>query len=155
MKQPVRTLTNKLKEKKLTISFAESMTCGLLSHKMGTVKGTSDFFRGSIVCYNERVKISVLKIRKSLIDTYTAESQQVTEQLATNLQRIIPADICAAVTGLATAENESSKGAGTVYFAFVYKRKLYKAKKKFNGRPLIIREKAMNYLFRFISKSLK
>src|SRR5436190_13810781 len=103
MKRYVQQLANFLKEHELTIAFAESMTCGLLSHKLGSVSGASDILMGSIVCYNEKVKNHSLKIKKSLIDKYTAESQQVTDAMASNLRKIITADIHAAITGLATS----------------------------------------------------
>jgi len=42
MKRAEQILANFLKENGLTISFAESITCGLASHKLGSVSGTSE-----------------------------------------------------------------------------------------------------------------
>src|SRR6185436_17785343 len=103
MKRPEQILANTLKEKKLTIAFAESMTCGLAAHKLGTIRDTSDVFVGSVICYNENVKTNILKVSKKLIRKHTAESQKVTDALALNLCKIIKADIHAAITGLAAA----------------------------------------------------
>ncbi len=157
MKRPVQILVNYLKEKNLTIAFAESITCGLVSHKLGTVNGTSDVFRGSVICYDESVKINLLKVKKGMIKKYTSESQHVTDALAINLGREIKADIHASITGLAApgGSETKSKPVGTVFFSFRYMKKLYRTKKKFTGSPLQIKKNACEHLFKFITHHIK
>jgi nicotinamide-nucleotide amidase len=157
MKREERILANFLKEHKLKIAFAESMTCGLLAHKLGTVNGTADFFSGSIVCYDPLVKTKLLKIKKRLIERYTCESQQVTDALAFNLRKIIPADVHAALTGLAAAggSESRSKPVGTVFYSVVLGKRSYKMRKIFKGSPLQIRKRASAYFFKFIYDRLK
>jgi len=156
VKRHEQILVNYLKEHKLTIAFAESITCGLVTHKFGTISGTSDVLSGSIICYNKNVKTGLLKIKESLINKHTAESQIVTDELARQLSKIIAADIHAAVTGLASSGGSEtrSKPVGTVFFSFLYRRKIYKKKTKFNGSPLQIKEKACRQLFKFITTRL-
>jgi PncC family amidohydrolase len=67
MKSIVNQLVKLLIERKLTIALAESVTCGLASHQLNIVKGTSDAFMGSVICYNEKVKTDLLKVKPSLI----------------------------------------------------------------------------------------
>src|ERR1051325_1459132 len=109
MKRPEQALADLLKENELTIAFAESMTCGLAAHKLGTVPDTSEILMGSIVCYCEDVKCGILKIKKQLIKKHTAESQIVTDLLAKNLKKLIKADIHAAITGLASHGGTETK----------------------------------------------
>lgn len=157
MKRPEQTLANLLKERELTIAFAESMTCGLLAHKLGTIAGTSDVLVGSIVCYQSKIKTSVLGIKKSLIKKHTAESQVVTDKLVKGLSKVIKADIYAAITGLAAAggTETKSKPVGTVFCSFLYKNKTHKLKKHFTGSPLEIKEKACAEFFKFIAREIK
>lgn len=157
MKRPEQILINLLKEKKLTIAFAESITCGLATHKLGTVSGTSDVLMGSIICYNEKVKTALLGISNQMLKKYTAESQEVTNMLAKNLQKVIKADVYAAITGLAASGGSETKNkpVGTTFFAVRIKGKLYSRKKCFHGRPLDIKKKACNELYRFIVKELR
>ena len=157
MKRPEQLLGSLLKEKKLTIAFAESMTCGMAAHTLGTVSGTSEFFKGSIVCYNEAVKTELLGVNKNLIKQYSAESQKVTDALAKNLKRLIAADVHAAVTGLAApgGSETAKKPVGTVFYSIYYKNKFFRMKKLFNGSPLTIRKKACDELFKFIVKEIK
>ncbi len=78
-------LANQLKANKLTIAFAKSMICGLMSHKLSNINGASEILKGSIICYDKSVKSHLLKIKKEILDKYTCESQKVTDELATNL----------------------------------------------------------------------
>jgi nicotinamide-nucleotide amidase len=156
MKRPEQALAGLLKKKELTIAFAESMTCGLAAHKLGTVPDTSEILMGSIVCYCEDVKCGILKIKKQLIKKHTAESQVVTDQLARNLKRLIKADIHAAITGLASPGGTETKAkpVGTVFISFIFKKKLHRHKKRFYGSPNTIKEKACKAMFSFIAKEL-
>jgi nicotinamide-nucleotide amidase len=87
MKRPEQKLLNFLKDHHLTIAFAESMTCGMAAMRIGNVSGTSEVFAGSIVCYDTSVKTGLLKIAVRTIKKYTAESQQVTDNLAKHLTK--------------------------------------------------------------------
>ena len=65
MKRIVNVLVKSMKAKGLTIALAESVTCGLASHQLNIVKGTSEILIGSVVCYNEKVKTGLLGIQSS------------------------------------------------------------------------------------------
>ena len=145
-------LVKLLQEKKLTLALGESMTCGLASHQLSVVKGTSEVFKGSIVCYHEEVKTSLLKVSRKLIDKYSAESQQATDSIAINLKRIIKADIHAAITGLAAngGSETRNKPVGTVFFTVCFANRVHRQRKVFRGTPLQIHKKACNGLYEFI-----
>lgn len=155
-----RTATNLIKlliDKRLTIAFAESVSCGLVTHQLNTVKGTSEVLKGSIICYSEEVKIKLMKIPKKLIDEHTAESQIITDKLALNLHKLINANICAAITGLSSPGGSecASKPVGTVFYAVFFKNKLYRQRKGFRGSPLEIKRKACENFYKFIYKTLQ
>jgi nicotinamide-nucleotide amidase len=157
MKRPSQTLADFLRKKKLTIAFAESITCGLAAHRLGTVSGTSDFFIGSIVCYDESVKTSLLKIKETLLQKYSAESQEVTDALSKNLKQLINADIHVAITGLASpgGSETATKPVGTVFYSICFKKRIYRMRKKFNGSPLAIKKKACDELYKLIVNRLR
>jgi nicotinamide-nucleotide amidase len=152
MHEEVNAFVKKLKEKELTLALAESVTCGMATHKLGTYKGTSDVLAGSIVCYTPEVKNKLLKVPLKTIKKYTCESMEVTKALSINLSKLIKADIHAATTGLASSGGSETKDkpVGTVFFCIYYKNKAHKFKRKFNGSPLQIREKACLELYRLI-----
>lgn len=76
----------------------------------------------------------------------------MTNALAKKLRKLIKADICAAITGLAAPGGSETKDkpVGTVFFSVLYKGKLYKQKKKLKGTPVQIKKKACRKLYHFI-----
>lgn len=153
----VNSFVKQLKEKKLTLALAESITCGMATQKLATCFGTSDVLAGSIVCYTPEVKNQLLKVPKATIKKHTCESTAVTEILAKNLSRLIKADIHAAITGLASkgGSETKEKPVGTVFFSIQYKNKIFNFKKLFRGSPTDVKEKACLQLYKFIIKSIK
>lgn len=148
----VHKLVRILKEKKLTIGLAESVTCGMAAYKLSNVKGISAVLRGSIACYTPEVKMALFGISKSMIEKYTCESMQVTQALVTQLPDLIPADLYVAVTGLASADGSESKNkpVGTAFICVRYKNKVYKTKHVFRGTPIQIKDKICLALYRFV-----
>ncbi|HEY0030814.1 MAG TPA: nicotinamide-nucleotide amidohydrolase family protein [Bacteroidia bacterium] len=152
MDRRINSFVKTLQEKELTVAFAESVTCGMVAHKLATCIGTSDVLKGSIVCYSSEVKSALMKIPKKAIIKHSAESKEVTDLLAKKLQRLIKADIHAALTGLASeggSENKQ-KPPGTVFMSVIYKKKLYSKRRLFKGSPLQIRRKACMAIFEMI-----
>jgi nicotinamide-nucleotide amidase len=153
----VTKLVRTLKKKRWKLALAESMTGGLAAHEMAGAMGTSDVFTGSIVCYSPEAKKSALGISQTMIDKYTTESQEVTDALAKNLQRVIRADIYASVTGLASpgGSETKEKPVGTVFFSLKLGRKILRRRKVFSGSPLKIRKKACKELYSFITEKVQ
>jgi nicotinamide-nucleotide amidase len=152
MRSLANTLIKTFRENELTIALAESMTCGLAAHQLSTVKGTSDVLRGSIVCYHPDVKTDLIGVSNSLIKKYSAESQQVTDELAKKLKKLIDADFHAAITGLASGGSSEEKGKppGTVFFTVIYKGKVHRERKVFRGTPLQIRKRSCVQLYEML-----
>lgn len=142
MASKINHLLKKIKSKKLKLAFAESMTCGLISYKLNTLKNTNDFFSGSVICYDKNVKMKLLRVPPLLIYKYSDVSKQVTEVLARNLSGLIRADLYGAVTGLATSDQTSNHKKGTVFLSVYNGTKVKTVKHQFRGTPLQIKKKA-------------
>jgi nicotinamide-nucleotide amidase len=156
MDKRISTFIKTLKEKQVTVAFAESVTCGLAAHKLSTCPGTSEVFVGSIVCYTEEVKKKLFGVSSKCIENFTCESMEVTQALAKKLPSLLQADVYAAVTGLASAGGSETyeKPVGTIFFCIYYKQKFYKKIRHFKGSPLTIRKKACIELYRFVLSKL-
>ncbi len=144
-----------LKKKKIRLAFAESVTCGMIAHKLCTVKGTSDIFMGSIVCYHPKVKTSLLAVPKKLIKKHSAESAEVTEELARNLHDVIDADYYGAITGVAVDNPTAIHPTGTIFLCVFDGKKVFSERKLFRGSPLEIRNKACDAMFQLIKQRIK
>ena len=55
-------LINNLKSKKMTISFAESCTGGLMASTLVSVSGASSVFEYGFVVYSAKAKNEILKV---------------------------------------------------------------------------------------------
>ena len=117
-------LINKLKKKKLKISFAESCTGGLLAKSITSINGASKVFNLSIVTYSNYSKSSVLKVPKRIINKFGAVSEECCLSMVKNLTKISKSQINVSVTGIAGPKGGSkSKPVGLVYIGINYKGK--------------------------------
>ena len=71
-------LLNNLKqlciEKGVSIAVAESCTAGLIASKLTTLPGSSSYFNGGVVAYQNEIKIKILGVSQSIIDEKTEVS---------------------------------------------------------------------------------
>ncbi len=56
-----------LKKSKKTVAVAESLTGGLISSRLTSQPGSSEFFVGGIVCYTNRIKVMELGVPANVI----------------------------------------------------------------------------------------
>ncbi|MDX5482542.1 MAG: CinA family protein, partial [Hymenobacteraceae bacterium] len=98
-----------LKDKNLTVAFAESCTAGMLASEFVKAKGSNGVLKGSIVAYLPEVKKKLLHVKQETLDLYTAESQQVTNEMVMGLKKQLDADISIATTGLAGEGGSETK----------------------------------------------
>jgi len=107
-----------LREKGLTLATAESCTGGYLAHKITTISGSSDYFKGSIIAYSNEVKENVLKVNKSDLEEHGAVSKSVVMQMAENVREILNSDYGIATSGIAGPDGGSEeKPVGTIWIA--------------------------------------
>ncbi len=95
-----------LRDRGLTVSFAESATGGLLSALFSKISGVSSVFKGSIVSYSNEAKISLLDVDKSAIEEYGAVSRTVSRQMAMGARERFSSDIGVGITGIAGPSGE-------------------------------------------------
>jgi len=109
---------NLLKSKNITISTAESCTGGNIAHMLTSVAGSSEYFKGAVVAYDNEVKANVLKVSQDDLDTYGAVSEPVVQQMAVGARRLLKTDVSVAVSGIAgPTGGTDEKPVGTVWIA--------------------------------------
>lgn len=106
-----------LKERKLTISAAESCTGGEIAHLITTVPGSSEYFLGSVTSYAISVKEAVLGVSGALIRDNGVVSAPVAEAMAEGVKRLTGSDYSVATTGFADSTGNEHEGPGTVWVA--------------------------------------
>ena len=138
-----------LTKKGKTIATAESLTGGKIAASLVSIPGSSKYFLGSIIAYQEDLKVELLNVSKEHIKTYTTVSAEVAEQMAKGALEKFTTDYSIAVTGNAgpTTDN-NDKTVGLVYIAIAGKEGVKSFEFNF-GQP---REKVIN---KTVNKSLE
>lgn len=149
-------IVTKLRDQNLTVAFAESSTAGLAASEFAKAKGTSDVFIGSMVTYSAEAKQKVLGVKKETLELYSAESQQVTNEMVMGLHKLLKADVCVAVTGLCGAggSENSEKPVGSTFLAIFCAGKVEEYREIFDGDFSNIRKQTVDYIFQKIDQSL-
>ena len=131
----MKNLVKKLIQKKLKISFAESCTGGMLVSSITSISGASKVFNLGLITYSNQSKISVLKVKKSIIQKYGAVSSECCEAMVKNLSKISKAQINVSVTGIAGPNGGTkSKPVGLVYIGVKKGNKLLITKSLFKKK---------------------
>lgn len=126
---------NKLIQKKLTISVAESCTGGLLSSYLTSLPRASNYFQNGLITYSNKSKIKLLKVNKKIIEKYGAVSQQCCEKMVQNLSRITNSKINISITGIAGPGGGSKlKPVGLVYIGLKKSKKVIISKNIFKQK---------------------
>ena len=90
-----------LKEKKLTISTAESCTGGLVSSRLTDISGSSDYIKLNFVTYANQAKHDILGVTFETLDNFGAVSEECAYEMANGLQKVTGCDIALCTTGIA------------------------------------------------------
>jgi nicotinamide-nucleotide amidase len=105
-------------ERNLTLVTAESCTGGALSVLLSEAPGASDRFHGGFVVYTKQNKTAALGIPEILFKEHTAVSDAVAKAMAMGALASSPADLAAAITGVAGPEpDEDGNPVGLVHVA--------------------------------------
>jgi nicotinamide-nucleotide amidase len=107
-----------LRDRRATVSVAESCTGGMLGERLTSVPGSSDYFVGGCITYADAMKVELLGVPAEVLKEHGAVSQETAEAMATGARRRTASTYALAVTGIAGPDGGSeSKPVGTVYIA--------------------------------------
>lgn len=88
-------------QKKTTLAVAESLTGGLVMHRLCQIPGISEFFFGGCVAYANEAKVKQLGVPAELIDQHGAVSAEVAQAMATGTRVQFGAQWAVSTTGIA------------------------------------------------------
>lgn len=107
-----------LKDNDKTLAVAESCTGGQLGMTITSVPGSSAFFLGGIIAYDNEVKVSQLDVDASLIEAHGAVSEECALAMARGCRQRFASGYALAVTGIAGPDGGTEdKPVGTVFIA--------------------------------------
>ena len=131
-----------LTKKKLTLSFAESCTGGLLASSITSISGSSKVFNMGLVTYSNNAKIKLLQVPKKTITNYGAVSYETCLLMVKNLSKISKSNISISITGVAGPNGGTKeKPVGLVYIGLKKGRKTIINKNLFKNKKSILIQK--------------
>lgn len=132
----------------LTMSTAESCTGGKIASMITSVPGSSAWYRGSVVAYDNSVKTGVLGVDPETIRIHGAVSSETAEAMARGVRLITGSDYSIAVTGIAGPTGGTpEKPVGAVWIAVASDRGIVTEKHIFaDDRIINIRRSATTAL---------
>jgi len=108
-----------LQEKGKTISTAESCTGGYLAHLLTSIAGSSAYYKGSVISYDNTIKEQILKVNRITLDNHGAVSRETVTEMLQGLFDSMQTDYGIAVSGIMGPSGGSKeKPTGTVWIAY-------------------------------------
>ena len=108
-----------LKQKGMTIATAESCTGGRLAAALNALSGSSAYYKGSVVAYDNTIKEKVLGVQHSTLMELGAVSEQTVRQMAEGVRALMHTDYAIATSGIAGPTGGTpDKPVGTVWIAW-------------------------------------
>lgn len=144
-----------LRAKGLTVGTVESATGGLLSARIISVPGASDYCRGGIVAYHNEVKISLAGVKYATLLAFGAVSSRVAEEMASGGRQRLGVDICLSDTGIAgPGADGTDKPTGLFYIGLATSEGARNRKYVFKGNRQQNRESAVRAALEWLVEEL-
>ncbi|MEO6833244.1 MAG: CinA family nicotinamide mononucleotide deamidase-related protein [Chitinophagaceae bacterium] len=105
--------------KGVTLGLAESCTGGDIANRFTQIMGSSQFFNGSIVCYQTEVKERLLGVAKLTLAEHSVYSEEVALEMARGASVALGASVGFGITGLLSGFPEGNIPVGTICMAAV------------------------------------
>ena len=83
-----------------TLSTAESCTAGRIGSVITAVPGSSNYYKGGIICYADEIKEELLKVDHNIIEEQTAVCE-VVRQMVLGANELFHTDYAVAISGFA------------------------------------------------------
>lgn len=102
----------------LSIATAESCTGGAVAAAITSVPGSSGYFHGSIIAYQNKIKSEILKVKDDTLQKHGAVSEETVVEMAEGVKNVLGTDIGLSCSGIAgPGGGTAEKPVGTVWIA--------------------------------------
>jgi nicotinamide-nucleotide amidase len=107
-----------LTKRNMTVSTAESCTGGLVAQLITSIAGSSTYFRGSVIAYDNQIKKKILQVDPAILSTMGAVSEETVRAMVKGIIKIMETDFAIATSGImGPGGGSKEKPVGTVWIA--------------------------------------
>lgn len=119
-------VVRELKERKMTLSTAESCTAGIISKRVTDIPGSSRVFEMGAATYSSNKKSDMLGVSEKIIQRYGAVSPEAAAAMAVGARRLAGSTLAVSTTGIAGPGGGTPlKPVGLVYIALADKENVW------------------------------
>lgn len=148
-------LLQALRERRLTLSTAESCTGGMLGAMLTAIPGSSDVYKGGVVSYCNEVKHNLLGVPQELLDEFGAVSWQVAEAMAKGAAKACRASAGVGITGIAGPDSDGTgRPVGLVFIGYADEHRVLHRRLELHGSRDEIRRQACREAIRLIAAQI-
>ncbi len=140
----------------LTLGTAESCTGGLIAGAITAVAGSSGYFYGGIVSYDNSVKMKLLKVPEKVLDTVGAVSSECAAAMAAGAAAALGVECAVSVTGVAGPDGGTpEKPVGTVWFGLCVRGATATEVRRFDGGRADVRGQTVLHALELLCGALE
>jgi len=140
-----------LKSRSLTLAVAESCTGGLLGGRVTSIAGSSAYFRGGVIAYDNNIKREILGVPAADLEKHGAVSAPVVQAMAIGAAKLFGADCALSVSGIAGPDGGTDeKPVGLVFIGIFYDNQTQSRSFVFNGGRDEVRAKSVDAALDFL-----
>jgi PncC family amidohydrolase len=144
-----------LRSKKLTLAVAESCTGGMVGAAITAIAGSSRYYTGGAIAYDNNIKKRVLGVPERILKNYGAVSAETVIAMAQGAQKLLRADCAIAVSGVAgPGGGTKEKPVGLVFIGIAVKKRVRAFEERFAGGREQVREQAVNRALELMAGAL-
>lgn len=149
----MKEIVEQLKMNHQTITFAESLTCGLAAATLGDVPSASQVFQGSFVTYSAAFKEKI-GVPPHIIMRYGVVSEACAKAMAIAAKQASQSDYALSFTGVAGPDTLEGHPAGTVWIGLASPTGVEAREYHFSGTRSAIRQASVDAGFLWLKQSL-
>ena len=144
-----------LRDRGLTLASAESCTGGNIARMITSVPGSSSYYSGSVIAYENRIKSEVLGVDPLVIEEKGAVSREVVEQMAGGVRQLVGTATSISTSGIAGPDGGTDdKPVGTTWICVQYGEDSFAKIYHFGGTRERIIDQASNTALQLLRRLL-
>ncbi len=144
-----------LKDRGLSLATAESCTGGNIARMITSIPGSSSYYSGSVIAYENRIKEGALGVDPIVIQEKGAVSREVVEQMALGVREALGCDTAISTSGIAGPDGGTEeKPVGTTWICVQNGDESYAKVYRFGGTRERIIDQASNTALQLLRRLL-
>ncbi len=145
--QDITEILEFLRARELTLTTAESCTCGLMASLLGDIPGCGQVLDSGLVVYSPKAKNRLLGVSFETIERFGLTSEEVATEMAVGALNTSVANLAVANTGVADDDQEDAGGTQCYAWALMRgeRQVVVSQTMRFDGDRVEIRKQAARY----------